>query len=44
MKHGNVRISDLIHPVRNWNPSTCVAADFVYVDISSVDAKQKKDS
>ena len=41
MKHGNVRISDLIHPVRNWNPSTSVAADFVYVDISSVDAKQK---
>jgi type I restriction enzyme S subunit len=42
MKHGNVRISDLIHPVRNWNPSTSVAADFVYVDISSVDAKQKR--
>ena len=42
MKHGNVRISDLIHPVRNWNPSTYVAADFVYVDISSVDAKQKR--
>jgi len=42
MKHGNVRISDLIHPVRNWNPSTSVAADFVYVDISSVDARQKR--
>ena len=42
MKHGNVRISDLIHPVRNWNPSTSVATDFVYVDISSVDAKQKR--
>jgi len=42
MKHGNVRISDLIHPVRNWNPATSVAADFVYVDISSVDAKQKR--
>jgi type I restriction enzyme S subunit len=42
MKCGNVRISDLIHPVRSWNPSTSVAADFVYVDISSVDAKQKR--
>ena len=42
MKRGNVRISDLIHPVRSWNPSTSVAADFVYVDISFVDAKQKR--
>ncbi|MFW6731368.1 MAG: restriction endonuclease subunit S [Synechococcus sp.] len=42
MKYGNVRISDLILPVRNWNPSTSATEDFVYVDISSVDACQKR--
>lgn len=42
MKYGNVRISDLILPVRNWNPSTSATEDFVYVDISSVDASRKR--
>jgi type I restriction enzyme, S subunit len=42
MKNGNVRISDLILPVSNWNPSASAAEEFVYVDISSVDASQKR--
>jgi type I restriction enzyme, S subunit len=41
MTHGTARISDLVFPASNWNSSASADKNFVYVDISSVDASQK---
>ena len=42
MRHGKVRMSDLILRVSNWNPSASATENFVYVDISSVDSNLKR--
>jgi type I restriction enzyme, S subunit len=42
MRWDKAKLAKLILPVRNWNPQSSDDDDFLYVDISSVDAKQKR--